>query len=35
MGAPMDPKGWRLDRPQIEAWLAELVGAGKEVYAPV
>jgi formate hydrogenlyase subunit 6/NADH:ubiquinone oxidoreductase subunit I len=35
MGAPTNPRGWRLDRPQLEAWLADLLRAGKEVYAPL
>jgi len=31
----MNQTGWRLDRSQMEAWLADLLRAGKEVYAPV
>ena len=35
MGTPMEKAGWRLDRAQAEAWLGDLLRAGRSVYAPV
>jgi len=34
-GTPKDRAGWRLDRAQAEAWLGDLLSAGRSVYAPV
>jgi ferredoxin len=35
MVAPTNKDGWRLDRPRIEAWLADLLQSGRQVFAPI
>lgn len=35
MTAPTKQTGWRLERAQVEAWLADLIRAGRVVHAPV